>query len=195
MISDRQSVRWSKKWVWSSHFLSGIQVQLKEMSCVSLNWKRSARLYLIQHHNLHLLNLQIHTLNLPRPSPLVHLPLLVARLVHQMPPQVHPDNIIERLNINTIKYKNGLQNLIKKEIYGNWRVRSVYGRCECFFFFFQFYLFVRVIKSTSLVLNVIHRTRSVLWLLKKRMIIIQRMGFRLVMARFLLDLGKGNGGG
>ena len=150
MISDGQSVRWSKKWIWSFHFLSGIQIQVKGMSCVWLNkrWKRSriARLYLVLHHNLHLLNHQIHTLNSPLPSPLVHRPLPVARLVHRVPPQVHPDNTIKRLNINTIKYQNGLLNLIKKEIYGNWHVRSVYGRCECPFF--QPFI-VNVIKSTS----------------------------------------------
>ena len=134
MIIARQSVPWNKKWVWSFHFLSGIRVQVKGMSCVWLNkrWKRSSRivrLCLVQHHNLPLLNHQPpHTLNSPRLSPLVLRPLPVARLVHQVPPQVHPDNI------NTIKYQNGLLNLIKKEIYGNWRVRSVYGRCECSFF-------------------------------------------------------------
>jgi hypothetical protein len=127
MISGRQSVRWSKKWMWNFHFLSGIQVKRMSYLWRNKRWKRSVRLCLVRHHNLHLLNLQIHTLNLPRPFPL---PLYVARLVHQVP-QVRQDNTIKRLNINTTKYQNGHLNLIKKEIYGNWRVRSVYGRCEC----------------------------------------------------------------
>ena len=38
----------------------------------------------------------------PSFSPRIHRPLPVARLVHQVTPQVHPDNI------NTIKYQNGL---------------------------------------------------------------------------------------